>query len=113
MSDCLFCRIIQAEIPSTKVYQDDRVYAFEDIHPQAPVHVLIAPKSHIATLNDLTPEEDLLVGHMVHTASQIARDRGIHESGYRTVFNVNADGGQVVFHIHLHVLGGRGLRGLG
>ena len=113
MSDCIFCKIIAGEIPSTKVYEDDRVYAFEDINPQAPTHVLVVPKTHIATLNDLTPEDNALLGHMLYTASRIARDRRIHESGFRTVFNVNADAGQVVFHIHLHVLGGRQLKGLG
>ena len=113
MSDCLFCRIIVGEIPSTKVYEDDRVYAFEDINPQAPTHVLVVPKSHISTLNDLTIQDNEIVGHMVYTGSRIAADRGVHESGYRTIFNVNADAGQVVFHIHLHVLGGRQLTGLG
>lgn len=113
MSDCLFCKIIEGKIPSAKVYEDDELYAFEDINPQAPTHVLIVPKVHIATLNDLRSEHKLTMGHMLHTAAGIARDRGIHESGYRTIFNVNADAGQVVFHIHLHVLGGRQLRGLG
>ncbi len=113
MPDCLFCKIIVGEIPSTKVYEDDRVYAFEDINPQAPTHVLVVPKSHISTLNDLTAQDNEIVGHMVYTASRIAAGRGVHESGYRTIFNVNADAGQVVFHIHLHVLGGRQLTGLG
>ena len=113
MSDCLFCKIIEGEIPSAKVYEDEELYAFEDINPQAPTHVLIVPKTHVATLNDLKPEHKLTMGHMLYTAAGIARDRGIHESGYRTVFNVNSDAGQVVFHIHLHVLGGRQLRGLG
>ena len=113
MSDCLFCKIIEGEIPSTKVYEDDSLYAFEDINPQAPTHVLVVPKAHIATLNDLRPEDKPVVGHMLYAAAGIARDRGIHESGYRTIFNVNADAGQVVFHIHLHVLGGRQLKGLG
>lgn len=113
MSECLFCKIIGGDVPSTQVYADDRVYAFEDINPQAPTHVLIAPRSHIATLNDLTPDHRQIIGHMVYVASRIAQDRGIEDSGYRTVFNVNADAGQVVFHIHLHVLGGRQLGGLG
>ena len=113
MSDCLFCKIIEGDIPSTKVYEDDSLYAFEDINPQAPTHVLVVPKAHIATLNDLRPEDKLVVGHMLYAAAGIARDREIHESGYRTIFNVNADAGQVVFHIHLHVLGGRQLKGLG
>ena len=113
MSDCLFCKIIEGQIPSTKVYEDDQVYAFEDINPQAPIHVLVVPKTHIATLNDLTPEDKPVLGHLLYTASGIARDRGIHESGYRTIFNVNADAGQMVFHVHLHLLGGRQLKRLG
>ena len=113
MPDCLFCKIINGEIPSTKVYEDDRVFAFEDINPQAPIHVLITPRSHIATLNDVTTEDHVTLGQMIHTAARIARERGIADSGYRTIFNVNADAGQMVFHIHLHLLGGRQLKGLG
>ena len=112
MPDCVFCKILQGQIPSTRVYEDDRVYAFEDINPQAPTHVLIVPRLHIATLNDLKPEDNETIGHMIHTATRIARDQGIHESGYRTVFNVNADAGMVVFHVHLHLLGGKRLQGL-
>lgn len=111
MSDCLFCRIIEGELPSTRVYEDDQVFAFEDINPQAPVHVMVVPKKHLATLNDLEPSDEALAGRLVFVAAQIARERGIADSGYRTVFNVNRDGGQVVYHIHLHLLGGRGLRG--
>jgi histidine triad (HIT) family protein len=107
MADCLFCRILAGEIPSKKVFEDDRVYAFEDINPQAPLHVLVIPKKHVATLNDLNPGDDEVLGYMHRVAGGIARDRGVDESGYRTVFNVNRDGGQVVFHIHLHLLGGR------
>jgi histidine triad (HIT) family protein len=113
MSECVFCKIIDGDIPSATVYEDDRVVAFEDVNPQAPTHVLIVPRSHIATLNDLTPDDGQTVGHMVYVAARIARQRGIRESGYRTVFNVNADAGQAVFHIHLHLLGGRQLEGLG
>ena len=113
MSDCLFCRIVKGELPSTKVCEDDRVYAFEDIAPKAPIHVLIVPKKHISTLNDLEPDDDQTVGHLVHTAAQIARERGVDEVGYRTVFNVNDVAGMVVPHIHLHLLGGRQLGGMG
>jgi histidine triad (HIT) family protein len=104
---CLFCRIIAAEIPATKVYEDDTLVAFNDINPQAPMHVLIVPRVHVATLNDLGANHDAVVGAMVRRAAAIAADRGYAASGYRTVFNCNADAGQAVFHIHLHVLGGR------
>jgi histidine triad (HIT) family protein len=107
MTICLFCKIAAGQIPSKKVYEDDRLFAFEDINPQAPMHVLVVPKIHIATLNDLTAREDDLVGAMVRAAAQIAKDRGHDGPGYRTVFNCNAQAGQTVFHIHLHVLGGR------
>lgn len=106
-SSCLFCRIIAGEIPATKVYEDDTLVAFNDINPQAPMHVLIVPRVHVATLNDLGANHDAVVGAMVRRAAAIAADRGYAESGYRTVFNCNADAGQAVFHIHLHVLGGR------
>jgi histidine triad (HIT) family protein len=91
------------------VFEDDRLIAFEDIHPQAPTHVLVVPRTHIATLNDLSPADDDLVGAMVRAAAQIAKQRGHDGPGYRTVFNCNAQAGQTVFHIHLHVLGGRAL----
>lgn len=106
---CLFCRIIAGEIPATKVYEDDRVVAFDDINPQAPMHVLVVPKAHVETLNALAPEHDALAGELVRRAAALASDRGYAASGYRTVFNCNADAGQTVFHIHLHVLGGRRL----
>jgi histidine triad (HIT) family protein len=106
---CLFCRIIAGEIPSKKVYEDAEIVAFDDIRPEAPMHVLVVPKRHIATLNDLTPNADAVVGAMTRRAAAIAAERGYRESGYRTVFNCNADAGQAVFHIHLHVLGGRKL----
>lgn len=111
MHDCLFCRIVAGEVPSTRVYEDDVVFAFEDINPQAPVHVVIVPKKHIATLNDLEDGDEAMTGRLIHVAARIARDRGIAEGGYRTVFNVNRDGGQVIYHIHLHLIGGRQLRG--
>jgi histidine triad (HIT) family protein len=107
MSSCLFCRIVAGEIPASKVYEDDRLIAFNDINPQAPMHVLVVPKKHVATLNDVTAAEDDLVGAMVRTGAAIAKERGFDGSGFRTVFNCNAQAGQTVFHIHLHVLGGR------
>ncbi len=107
MSDCLFCKIIAGQIPATVVYQDERLFVFKDINPQAPMHVLIVPRRHIASLNDLAPEDDGLVGEMARRAAALAKDAGHADRGYRTVFNVNADAGQTVFHIHLHVLGGR------
>ncbi|HZB25254.1 MAG TPA: histidine triad nucleotide-binding protein [Vicinamibacterales bacterium] len=109
MSGCLFCRIVSGEMPASLVYQDERVLAFRDINPQAPNHVLVIPRKHIATLNDLSPEDDELVGELVRRGAAIARELGVSDAGYRTVFNCNADAGQTVFHIHLHVLGGRRL----
>src|SRR5580765_8537887 len=104
MSNCLFCKIIAGEIPSKKVYEDGDLIAFNDINPQAPMHVRVVPRLHVATLNDLKPEHDALVGNMTRRAAAIAAERGYRDSGYRTVFNCNADAGQAVFHIHLHVL---------
>ena len=109
MSDCLFCKIVSREIKGSIVYEDERLLAFNDINPQAPTHVLIVPKRHIASLNDVTPQDDGLVGEMARRAAAIAAERGIAAGGYRTVFNTNRDGGQTVFHIHLHLLGGRPL----
>jgi len=107
MGDCLFCKIIERKIPSTVVYEDDRVMAFTDIDPQAPTHVLIVPKRHIATLNDIGTEDDQIIGELVRRAAAIAKERGFSESGYRALFNTNRGAGQSVFHIHLHLLGGR------
>ena len=107
MTDCLFCRIASGEIPASIVYQDERLVAFRDINPQAPVHVLLIPRRHIGTLNDLSPADDGIVGELVRRAAAIAGELGVSERGYRTVFNCNADAGQTVFHIHLHLLGGR------
>jgi histidine triad (HIT) family protein len=109
MSDCLFCRIARKEIPASIVYEDDRLVAFNDINPQAPLHALIIPKQHVSSLNALTPEHDALVGEMTRRAAAIAGERGYADRGFRTVFNTNADAGQTVFHIHLHLLAGRGL----
>jgi len=107
MADCLFCKIVRREIPATIVYEDERVVAFNDINPQAPTHVLLVPKRHIETLNELSTEDDRLVGELVRRAAAIAGERGLSAGGYRTVFNTNRGAGQTVFHIHLHLLGGR------
>lgn len=109
MSDCLFCKMIAGEIPVKPVYQDNDLIAIQDIDPKAPLHVLVIPRTHIASLNELTPEHDQLVGSMFRRAAAIANERGYSERGYRTVFNTNREAGQSVFHIHLHVLGGRAL----
>jgi histidine triad (HIT) family protein len=107
MPDCLFCKIIAGQIPGALVHQDEALVAFKDINPQAPLHVLIVPKQHIATLNDLSVEHDGVVGSMFRLAAALARQHGYHEGGYRTVFNTNREAGQSVFHIHLHLLAGR------
>jgi histidine triad (HIT) family protein len=107
MSDCLFCKVISGEIKGNIVYEDERLVAFRDINPQAPMHVLIVPRRHIASLNDLQASDDGLVGEMIRRAAALAKEHGHADRGYRTVFNCNADAGQSVFHIHLHVLGGR------
>jgi histidine triad (HIT) family protein len=108
-SDCLFCRIARGEIPATLVHIDDQVVAFRDISPQAPVHVLVIPKEHLASLDATDATHRELLGKLQLTAAEIARKEGIAEGGYRTVLNVGADGGQTVHHIHLHLLGGRAL----
>ncbi len=107
--DCLFCKMIAGDIPADVVYEDEQVFAFRDINPQAPTHVLIIPKKHIPTLNDAAPEDEALVGHIMRTAAKIAGDEGFAEEGYRVAMNCNAAAGQTVFHIHLHLLGGRNL----
>lgn len=109
MSNDLFMKIIEREIPADIVHEDDRVLAFRDIDPQAPTHVLIVPKKRISTLNDLGPDDAGLIGEMVLVARDVARAEGLSEDGYRLVFNCNRDGGQSVYHIHLHLLGGRRL----
>jgi histidine triad (HIT) family protein len=109
MGDCIFCKIIAGEIPGTILYQDDKLVVLKDINPQAPTHALVVPRKHIPTLNDLTPDDDALIGEMTRRAAAIAREQGHADRGYRTVFNCNADAGQTVFHIHMHVLGGRRL----
>ena len=109
MTDCLFCKMVAREIPATIVYEDSALMAIADINPQAPLHLLIIPKTHIATLADLGPEHDALVGNMVRCAAALAKERGYVARGYRTVFNTNREAGQTVFHIHLHLLAGRPL----
>ena len=110
MVDCAFCKIVAGEISCYKVYEDDKVLAFEDIQPMAPVHVIIVPKKHIATLMDLDPKNMDLTGDLMSAAQKIARIKNISERGFRTVINCNAEGGQVVFHLHMHLLGGRKLQ---
>ncbi len=107
MSDCLFCKMVSGEIQPDTVYEDDDVLAFRDINAQAPTHVLVVPKRHISTINDLNSDDAELVGKMYLAAKQVAADDGIAEDGFRTVMNCNAGAGQSVFHIHLHILGGR------
>jgi histidine triad (HIT) family protein len=109
MSDCLFCKIVSHEIPGSIVYEDDRVLAFNDINPQAPTHVLVVPKRHIASLNEATADDDRLIGELVRRAAAIAAERGIAAGGYRAVFNTNRDAGQTIFHVHLHLIGGRSM----
>jgi histidine triad (HIT) family protein len=107
MPDCIFCKIIAGEIPATIVHETDDVLAFRDLGPQAPTHVLVIPKRHIATINDMQDSDAELVGKLYLAAQKVAADEGISESGYRTVMNCNKGAGQTVFHMHLHVLGGR------
>ena len=108
-NEFLFCKIVNGEIPANIAYEEELLLAFDDIDPKAPIHKLIIPKQHIATLNDTTDKHKALLGHMIHTATILAKGLGIAESGYRTVMNCNQDGGQTVFHIHLHLLGQRQL----
>jgi histidine triad (HIT) family protein len=110
MADCIFCEIVERKAPAKIVHEDADTVAFEDVNPQAPTHVLVIPRKHIATINDLAPEDDAVVGEMYRVAAAVARQRGIAETGWRTVMNANRDAGQSVFHIHLHVLGGRRMR---
>jgi histidine triad (HIT) family protein len=108
--DCLFCEIIAGERPSRTVFQDELAYAFEDLHPQAPTHVLVVPKRHIASLAEMTVADEGLVGHLHWVAKEVARNRGIEAGGYRTVINTNRGAGQTVFHLHLHLLGGKAFK---
>ena len=108
-ADCLFCKISAGDVPADLVYESDEAIAFRDISPRAPTHVLIIPRQHIETINDLGPVDAALVGNLFLVAQQIAKDEGISDNGYRVVMNCNADAGQTVFHLHLHMLGGRQL----
>ncbi len=109
MNDCLFCKIIKGEVPSTKVYEDDRVYAFQDIKPVAPVHVLIVPKVHIANVKEINPSNGSILADIHIAANKIAEKLGIAEKGYRLINNCGADAGQTVFHLHYHLIGGKDL----
>ncbi len=112
-ADCIFCRIARGDIPAEIVLQDDDLVAFKDIHPAAPVHLLVVPRKHLPTLDDATPEDGALLGRMLLAAARLAREHGISEGGYRTIINCRAEAGQEVFHLHLHVLGGRRMRLMG
>lgn len=109
MEDCVFCKIIKGEIPCEKVYEDDKVLAFKDINPAAPVHVVIIPKKHISSLNEITLEDELVLGHIFTAAKEVAHKLGVSENGYRLVSNCGKDGGQTVPHVHYHLLAGRTL----
>ena len=113
MSDCLFCKIIKGDIPSTSVYRDEQTYAFRDINPAAPTHILIVPNKHIDSVNELSVEDEPLIGHLFLIAKQLAAQEGNAEPGYRLVINTGAESGQTVNHVHLHLLGGRQMRALG
>jgi histidine triad (HIT) family protein len=107
MGDCIFCRIVQGKAPANIVYDDESVVAFEDINPQAPFHLLVIPRKHLASLTEMDSADEALVGHLLAVAAQLARERSVHKEGYRTVINNGAEAGQSVFHLHAHVLGGR------
>jgi histidine triad (HIT) family protein len=113
MSDCIFCKIINGEIPSTSVFRDEGTYAFRDIQPAAPTHILIVPTRHIDSINVMGESDEQTIGRLFTVAKQIAAQEGLAERGYRLVINTNADAGQTVFHIHLHLLGGRQLLKMG
>ena len=109
MPDCIFCKIVAGEIPATVVYQDEEMLVFEDISPKAPVHLLLIPKQHMATLNDAGPEQAEMLGRLALKAAELATEKGVAQNGYRVQINCNPDGGQVVFHLHMHLIGGRKL----
>ncbi len=110
MSDCLFCKIVAGDIPGDKVYEDDTVIAFSDINPKAEVHLLVIPREHIASLNELTPEHDALIAHMMRVIPQLAKSQGL-DAGFRTIINTGKGGGQIIFHLHMHLMGGKDLPG--
>ena len=107
MSECIFCKIVSGEIPSTKVYEDDVCIAFNDLTPQAPTHILVIPRNHVDSLDRAAPDQTQMLGHLLLTSAEIARQLGFADAGYRVVINTNADGGQTVFHLHVHLLAGR------
>ena len=109
MEDCVFCKIIKEEIPTEKVYETEEILAFKDIHPAAPIHILVVPKKHISMLTDLKPEDEALIGKIYTTINKIAEQEGFKEQGYRVIANCGKDSGQEVMHIHFHVLGGKKL----
>ena len=110
MSDCIFCRIVEGTVPSTQLYEDDACVAFEDLNPQAPVHALIIPKRHIPSLSDVQEDDLPLLGQLMIACSHIAKQKGLVTNGYRVVTNIGREAGQTVFHLHFHVLGGRGFQ---
>jgi len=110
MNECLFCKIVEGKIPSSRVFEDDQVIVFKDIYPKAPVHLLVVPRRHIESLNDLAPEHDGLMAHMFRLLPRLARDQGL-ETGFRTIINTGRGGGQEIFHLHIHLLGGGRLPG--
>jgi histidine triad (HIT) family protein len=109
MTDCIFCRIVKGEISAQVLFEDETVFAFKDVHPQAPVHILVIPKQHVSTLNDVDPASMKILSEMFQTAKTVAHQVGIGEKGYRCVINTNTQGGQSVYHLHLHLLGGKQL----
>ena len=113
MSDCIFCKIIKGDIPSTNVYKDEHVTAFRDINPVAPTHILIVPNKHIDSVDVMILDDEPLIGHLFTVAKELAAKEGIAEGGYRLVVNTGAESGQTVFHVHLHLLGGRQMRAMG
>ena len=113
MSDCIFCKIADGELPANLVFEDEEILAFEDIHPKAPVHILIIPKQHLATLNEAGPDHSSLIGRIVLIAADLAKKKGVAKGGYRVLTNCNPDGGQEVFHLHFHLLGGRRMGEMG
>ncbi len=105
--DCIFCKIAQKKLETDIVYETTELLVFRDLAPQAPIHLLVIPKKHVSTINELNDDDQLLIGKMIFAAKKLAQDMGIHETGYRLIYNVNQQGGQSVYHIHLHILGGR------
>jgi histidine triad (HIT) family protein len=110
MSDCIFCKIVEGKIPCTKIYEDDQILAFDDIHPMAPVHVIVIPKKHVSTLMDIDTKSSSVANNLIDAAQKVAQIKRITAKGFRIVINCNDEGGQIVFHLHMHILGGRKLQ---